>query len=293
MKRLSMAGANRGGWAFVGSYNVPLPPEVQVIDPKPHRAEKIASVWQSRGVKALGLQERAENIIPHLPEDFIGMLATDEVITMSNTIERANIPIQWQIIGKGIGSYSPVLGLSGTLPKGEFELRKSSAYLLKNLSPYSSSISSQYINTDPFTARNIAYTRNLLSLHSVNRISILDEGYEPEDISGSPLNLLFNGRQIPLVINKGRIETLRETKQRALETESPFIERDKTFATAIVLPNKVEIYVVEKRHRSRGIRFHTTFGQDYSRDFKKPTLFPTDNTQVASVPQRRKALVTD
>lgn len=262
LDNLFQAGANRGGREFVYSYGskLPQPSRVLVADPKGDRAATLAERWRSRGIDALAYPDFCEEVLMDIPEDSVAMLTVDSVRPMVDVIERRpDLPIQWQLVGRGAGRDAPVLGFSGTIVSGDSDAQSSSTLLLDNLSPYASTVSSRHITGDILNARATSFTRRVLSEHSARQISLLD--HEPEDMPGGRLNLFFGIEQFPLVVEKGTIEPFKETKKRALEIESPLIDNDRDFAAAIVLANRVEMFIVERRRRGRGIRFHTTFGE--------------------------------
>ena len=65
------------------------------------------------------------------------------------------------------------------------------------------------------------------------------------------------------MVTEGIVEPFKETKKKVLEIESPFINNDKGFAVAIIITDRVELFIVERRRRGRGVRFNTTFGQPH------------------------------
>jgi len=279
---LFQVGANRGGREFLSSYGpqFPRPSRVLVVDPKRERAISLAKRWQDRGVEALGYSEFCEDVIMGVPEDSVGMLTVDTVRPMVDVIKRRpDLPIQWQLVGRGVGSPAPVLGFAGSVVKGDNEAQESSMLLLDNLSPYASPVSSRHITSDALNARATSFARRFLSRHSANRISLLDR--EPEDIPNGRINLFFGTEQMPLVVTEGVVEPFKETKKKVLEIESLFINNDRDFAVAIIITDRVELFIVEKRRRGRGIRFNTTFGQPHY-------LSPSLDTQ-----QNNGAVVTD
>lgn len=291
---LFQAGANRGGREFVYSYGskLPQPSGVLVADPKGDRAASLADRWRSRGIDALAYADFCEEVLMDIPEDSVAMLTVDSVRPMVDVIERRpDLPIQWQLVGRGAGRDAPVLGFSGTIVRGDSDAQSSSTLLLDNLSPYASTVSSRHINSDALNARATLFTRRVLSKHSARQISLLD--HEPEDIPGGRLNLFFGTEQFPLVVEEGTIEPFKETKKKALEIESPFIDNDRDFAAAIVLTNRVEMFIVERRRRGRGIRFHTTFGDSPLSHSLGDNVSGTRGRGFAGSHQDSGAVVTD
>ena len=277
MDTLFQAGANRGGKEFARFYSphFPQPSRVIVADPKRERAVLLAAKWQQKlGIDAVGHREFCEDLVMEIPGNSVGMLSVDTVRPMVEVMEkRPDLPVQWQIVGRGAGSQAPVLGFSGSIVRGDKQALISSALLLDNLSPYASTVSSRHIITDSLNAMATSYTRRVLSQHSARRISLLDR--QPKDIPDGSLNLFFGQEQFPLVVERGTVEPFKDTKKRALEIENPFIDHDRAFAAAIVLTNRVELFIIEKRRRNRRVRFHTTFGDAPS---LAPSLRPQQDT---------------
>ncbi|MBN2372921.1 hypothetical protein JXL19_03930 [bacterium] len=261
MNNLFLAGANRGGKELTRcyAYNTSKPSMVEIADPKPERAVLLADRWNKMGVRASGYPTFCEDIIMNVPSDYIGMLTVDTVHPMVDVLDkRHDIPIQWQIIGQGTGSHMPVLGFSGTVVRDDQETRQASSLFLDNLSPYASTVSSRHITKNVLNAYSVAFTRSELSQHSAGRLSNLN--YEPDDIIGGRLNLFFGTKIMHMVIVHASNESFKDTEKKAIEIDSPFIDQDSDFAVALVHINRVEIFIVEKRRRGRGIQFHTTFG---------------------------------
>lgn len=260
-KRLFLAGANRGGREFSRCYDLGrfiTPSQVIIADPKPGRANRLADYWQNQGVDAIGYTQFCEELIKNIPEDTVGMLSIDTVYPMVKVLEeRTDLPFQWQIIGRSAGSYGMVLGFCGTVTKQDQDTRAASTLLLANLTPFSTTVSSQNITEDILNASAMQYTRSALSLHSAECISSLLN--EDEDTPTSKLNLFFADRYFPLVVRKGVVEPFKEIKKRALEVEDPRID-EAGFAVAIVLINQIEVFIVERYRIGRVVSFHTTFG---------------------------------
>jgi hypothetical protein len=259
-KRLFLAGANRGGREFSRSYNLDrfsIPSQVIIADPKPERANRLANYWQNQGVDAIGYTLFCEELIKDIPEDTVGMLSIDTIYPMVNIIEkRTDLSLQWQIIGRSAGRYGVVLGFCGTITKGDNDTRSASTLILANLTPFSTTVSSQNISEDILNASAIQFTRRAVSTHSAECISSLMN----DNTLRSKLYLFFSDTRFPLIVRKGVVEPFKETKKRALEVEDPRID-EAGFAVAVVLINRIEIFIIERQSRiGRVVSFHTTFG---------------------------------
>lgn len=252
---LFVAGAHRGGWEFTTSYlnRFRAPSKVTIADPKSNRAGVLAEKWRSAGSKATAYAEPCEEVLQEIPEGSVGMLTVDSILPMATVIEKARLPLQWQILGRSTRNI--VLGFSGTLPIADESCRKSSALLLKNLSPYALPVTSQLIRQSVLNNRILNFTRRCISQYSAESVSKLVR--DPE-IGGLAL---FSGEQrYPLLILKGEIKPFREIEKMVLEVEDLKVTESKEYAVAVVLPNQVEVFGIEKYRNRKGIKSYTTFG---------------------------------
>ena len=80
-------------------------------------------------------------------------------------------------------------------------------------------------------------------------------------MSNGRLRLSFGTQHFPLVVVKGEIEPFRQIERRALEVEGARTDESKDFAVAVVLANQVDVFVIEKHRKGRGVKFYTTFGE--------------------------------
>jgi hypothetical protein len=255
IEEFSFLGAHRGGWGVTKSYinRYPVPSRVRVADPKGKRATALAEVWSKKGANAVSYAETGEDIVKNIPDNSIVMISVDSLQAMARVIQESFQPVQWQIMGRSVRDV--ILGFSGTLTKGDQELRASSVLLLQDLSPYSLSTSSQHIRTSVLHNRVLVDTRQRVSQHSAESLVRL-----AENSKAGELRLFLGTESFPLAVIKGKIEPFKQVEKRALEVEHPQFANAKDFAVAVVLTNQVEVFVIEKYREKRGIKFYTTFG---------------------------------
>lgn len=267
IKNLFIAGAHRGGWGVTRSYlkEFPPPPEVLVADPKAQRAKTLANEWNRFGARAIARDEKCEDVIKEVPEDWVVMLSVDNVLPMIKVIRHSRSPLQWQLLGRSTAN--TIVGFSGTLLPDDHRSRVCSMSLLNNLSPYAIPVSSQHIRISVLNDRVLAFTRKEVSNNSAKSIFELDESSK-----NGGLRVFYGTQQYPLVVIMGEIAPFREVERRVLEIEVPQLNGCKNYAVAVVLTNQVEVFVLERYQKRKDIKFYTTLGEPVQSEIEKPQV---------------------
>lgn len=270
INNLPVFGANKAGRRFTYSYfqRHPLPSNVAIVDPKGDRAKKLAELWSSRGVNAIGYAKRCEDMVKEIPRDSICMLSIDDLTSMTKVIAETETRMVWQILGRS--NRDLVFGFSGTLNSEDENPRASSILFLRDLSPYAASVSSEIIRDSILNDRILADTRARVSEYSAESVVRL-----AEDPKASGLRLFFGTENFPLVVVKGEIEPFRDIERRALGIDNPQINEAKDYAVAVVLSNQIDTFVIERDHAKKRIRFYTSFGQPVPSESESGQSVPT------------------
>lgn len=256
-QKIFIGGANRGGRAFSAAAIKALPAstiqEVIIADPKDERAIELAEDWQRFGVKAVGYKRPCEDAVDAVADepDAVAVLSIDTLKPMGTMLKK-NLPTQWQLMGRGLGSNAPVIGLSGSINKHDTDSRAASVRLIDELSSFVVPQSSSVIRNNLLNADALQAMRRTVSEHSVRRLQMLDR--EPTDIVGGPLNLHWGGKAYPLAIcEKKDGQMWKENVQQALELAKPGRGEH---AIALVGSKNVDFFVIEESRGRRRVRFH-------------------------------------
>ncbi|MBI1912106.1 MAG: hypothetical protein HYS21_08900 [Deltaproteobacteria bacterium] len=253
-KTLFIGGAHRGGSAvseavlaggFFDATN-----QIIIADPKEERAERLALAWSNNGVPATGLKEPCETAIEKIMPDRT-ILSIDTLKPMAQIINTDRVPTQWQLLARGTGANEAVIGLSGTITKGDDQGRRSSAWLIEALGDFIEPQSSRAIRDNLLNADALHIARRKVSVHSARRLAVLD--HEPQDIKGGALNLHWGEIAYPLAVQEKHGKKWSETKAQVLDGSNNV---DKTFAVALIEKDNVEFFIVEDIRGKRLIRFH-------------------------------------
>lgn len=253
-KTLFIGGANRGGSAvseavlaggFLDTSN-----QVLIADPKEERAERLALAWSNNGVPATGLKESCETAIEKIRPDR-AILSIDTLKPMAQILNDDSVPTQWQLLARGPGSNGAVIGLSGTVTKGDENGRRSSAQLIEALADFIKPQSSRTIRDNLLNADALNVARRKVSLHSARRLAVLDR--EPQDITGGTLNLHWGDVAYPLAVQERHGKRWSESRDQVLDAGK---KADKTYSVALIEKDNVEFFVVEDVRGRRLIRFH-------------------------------------
>ncbi len=253
-KTLFIGGANRGGSAvseavlagnFLNTSN-----QVLIADPKEERAERLALAWNNNGISATGLKEPCETAIEKIRPDR-AILSIDTLKPMAQILNNDKVPTQWQLLARGPGSNGAVVGLSGTVTKGDDEGRGSSARLIEALAEFIAPQSSRAIRGNLLNADALHVARRKVAVHSARRLALLDR--EPQDITGGTLNLHWGDLAYPLAVQKKLGNKWSEIRNQVLDAGK---NANKTFAVALIEKDNVEFFIVEDVREKRLIRFH-------------------------------------
>ncbi len=282
-EKLFIGGAHRGGRAITDealrllsgpeSYS-----EVIVADPKEDRAQELARIWKRSGVSAEGKNEPCEKAIVKADADAV-MLTIDTIAPMAKILEKNSLPTQWQLLCRGLGENSPVIGICGSVHEGGSGGRAASASLIKELGSFIRPQSSSAIRQNPLNADFLHVMRRRVSEHSAHRLAVLDR--EPKDLANGPLNFFWGPSYYPLLIQekpaKARWMELKE--QVASAEMPPYLRNAPVYAIATVGRKNVDFFVVEEARGRRTIRFHMPLVQA----LPKPTGSVKQNIAAGAV----------
>jgi len=253
-KTLFIGGANRGGSAvseavLAGNF-LDTSNQVLIADPKEERAERLALAWSNKGVPATGWKEPCETAIEKISPDK-AILSIDTLKPMAQIINDDSVPTQWQLLARGSGINGAVIGLSGTVTKGDEDGRRSSVRLIDELAGFIQPQSSRAIRDNLLNADALHIARKKVSVHSARRLAVLDR--EPQDIKGGTLNLHWSEVAYPLAVQEKQGKKWSETRDQVLDAGK---KADKTFAVALIEKDNVEFFIVEDVRGKRLIRLH-------------------------------------
>ena len=256
-KSLFIGGAHRGGQAITveALQTEPRYNRVTIADPKEDRADRLMLDWRGHGVEATGYREPCEAVIGKIDVDEV-VLAIDTIAPMSAVLRKTGLPAQWQLLARGIGANGPVIGLAGTVVKGDAGSRESSVRLIDILSSFIPPQSSSQIRGNLLNADGLHVMRKKISDHTVRRLGVLDR--EPDDIKGGTLNILWGQREYPLLIqNKPSGEKWGEVKEQALGAELPArLQGSSEYAVATIGNKNVDFFIIDSGNKRRSVRFH-------------------------------------
>ncbi len=253
---LFVAGAHRGGQAITAEVLKTGPDYDQVLiaDPKEDRADRLVDSWQDHGIRACGYREPCEVVVDKIDADRV-VLAIDTVAPMAKVLRKAELPTQWQLLARGIGTHGPVIGLAGTLVSSDRDSRASSIRLIDVLSSFIEPQSSSRIRSNLLNADTLHTMRKKISALTSSRLGLLER--EPEDIKGGPLNIIWDKKEYPLMVqDKPSGERWKEVKEQALDTALPrHLANSREYAVASIGNRNVDFFVIDSGRR-RSVRFH-------------------------------------
>lgn len=234
-----IAGAHRGQKALVKHMLPEYARSIEkglIYDPEPGRSKELKLFWEKVSPRAefLPYEKPIEDIVTEgkASKDSAMILTLDTINPMVYVLENTENPTQLQLLLQGPGSKSPVLGLSGTIEKGDADARNSSIKLLKALSQFAPPRSSNAIwGVNQLNAYALSSMRDKVSRYSAKQIAYLNRNNHQIN---PPLTIMFNYKQFPLkVVDYPEAKAWRELEQHALAiSEFPnnavaFVDKDR------------------------------------------------------------------
>jgi hypothetical protein len=220
-----------------------------IYDPEPGRSRELKLLWEKVSPRAefLPYEKPIEHIVSEgkADKDSMLILTLDTIDSMAYVLENTENPSQLQFLLQGPGSKSPVLGISGTIAKGDKYSRDSSVKLLKALSPYAPPRSSQAIwGTNQLNAYVLSSMRNTVSRYSAQRLANVCN--DSRHIN-SHLTVIFDYKQFPLkVVDYPEVKGWRELEQYALSTSEY-----SNSAVALVDKERTALFLTEGKMNGR------------------------------------------
>ena len=260
-KNIFIGGAHRGGKAITsaallndaaGKFE-----SVVISDPKENRARDLALDWSRAGIRSQAYEVPCEVAIRRInsPLD-AALLSVDTINPMKDVMQERKIPTQWQLMVKGLGATGPLIGISGTVPGGDNDVRELSETLIDSLGRFIKPTSSSAVRENLLNADLLHSLRKCVSWHSVTRLDMLDR--DPDDMPGGSLNFFWGDERLPLIIEqKSPSQKLVESKKQALEVKVPQrLQGSKTHAVALVSSQNVDFFVVNQVRGKHFARLH-------------------------------------
>ncbi len=260
-KNIFIGGAHRGGKAITsaallndaaGKFE-----SVVISDPKENRARDLALDWSRAGIRSEAYEDPCEVAIRKIdkPVD-AALLSIDTINPMKQVMQERKVPAQWQLMVKGLGASGPLIGISGTVPGGDNDVRELSETLIDSLGRFIQPTSSSAVRENLLNADLLHTLRKSVSLHSVTRLDMLDR--DPDDMPGGSLNFFWGDERLPLIIEqKSPSQKLVESKKQALDPRiSHRLQGSKSLAVALVSSQNVDFFVVDQPRGKRFVRLH-------------------------------------
>ena len=260
-KNIFIGGAHRGGKAITDAAlknNATDKFEsVLISDPKGNRAKDLALDWSRAGIRSQAYEVPCEVAIRRIntPLD-AALLSVDTINPMKDVMQERKVPTQWQLMVKGLGATGPLIGISGTVPRGDNEVRELSETLIDSLGRFIQPTSSTAVRENLLNADLLYSLRKSVSWHSVTRLDMLDR--DPDDMPGGSLNFFWGDERLPLIIEqKSPSQELVESKKQALDARiSHLPQGPKSHAVALVSSQNVDFFVVDQSRGKRFVRLH-------------------------------------
>lgn len=201
-----MGGNHRGAKAIVNELSDETTrlyePEWLLADPKEHRAVQMAAVLTERfpTLRPQPFQLKVQDALVYSSIDDYVVLALD---TPEDTLQTlaARLPAQrvsYQLAGRGPGGVAGTrLALQGTICPGDDETERRAQLFLQTLAGMSQAASSRRLTgPDPLSAQVLSPLRQAASRQTAKHVGEKDR--EPQDLSGSPLSVMFGPTIYPL-----------------------------------------------------------------------------------------------
>jgi hypothetical protein len=227
MSLVVFGGNHRGGKAIVNELSDETTrlyePEWLLADPKEHRAVQMATVLRDRfpALRPQPLQMRVQEALTYSHDHDTVVLALDTLEDTLQTLE-ARLPSQrvsYQFAGRGPGGVTGTrLAIQGTICPGDHETESAAQLFLQTFAGMSQAASSRRLTVpDPLSASVLAPLRQAASRQTARHLA--EKEREPQDLSGSPLSVMFGPTIYPLILVQGSPQdTHAQWTARALDT---------------------------------------------------------------------------
>jgi len=211
MSLVVIGGNNRGGKAIVNELQDKTTrlyePEWLLADPKPDRAVQMAAVLTDRfpTLQPQPLQMPVQEALAYSHDDDIVVLALDTLEDILQTLE-ARLPSQrvsFQFAGRGPGGVAGTrLAIQGTICPEDYDTERRALLFLRTLLGMSQAASSRRLTgPDPLSATVLQPHRQAASRQTARHLA--EKEREPQDLSGSPLSVMFGPTIYPLILVQG------------------------------------------------------------------------------------------
>jgi hypothetical protein len=211
MSLVVIGGNHRGGNAIVNELQDETTrlyePEWLLADPKDNRAAQMAAALTKRfpALRPQPMQMKVQDAIFYSSVDDYVVLALD---TLEDTLQTlaARLPSQrvsYQFAGRGPGGVTGTrLAIQGTICPGDHETESAAQLFLQTLAGMSQAASSRRLTEpDPLSAQVLSPLRNATSRQTCRHLA--EKEREPQDLSGSPLSVMFGPTIYPLLPVQG------------------------------------------------------------------------------------------
>jgi hypothetical protein len=207
MSFVVIGGNHRRGKAIVNELSDETPrlyePEWLLADPKDNRAAQMAAALTKRfpALRPQPMQMKVQEALAYSSVEDTVILALDTLEDTLQTLE-ARLPSQrvsYQFAGRGPGGVAGTrLAIQGTICPGDHETESAAQLFLQTLAGMSQAASSRRLTgPDPLSATVLAPHRRAASRQTARHLA--EKEREPQDLSGSPLSVMFGPTIYPLV----------------------------------------------------------------------------------------------
>lgn len=245
---ISELGSNRGGReiarALAQRPGVTFG-RVQVVDPKPGRAEDLAHWYQRRGARVEAIVARAEDVLEDLDPTAPRVVTVDDIGSMAQVVERQPEHLLLsQGVARGPGAArepAAAFGVSLRGVPGRAAERRQVVQLLSALARLTPPQSSAVIREESgVSAVRLHRIRAEVSRLTVTKLLDRERTMEEEHLA----ELLWGGTSYPLVVASNEANTERARREQALD----LAVRGHRAAVALVSASpRVDFYFLEPR----------------------------------------------
>jgi hypothetical protein len=211
MSLVVIGGNNRGARAIVNELQDETTrlydPDWLLADPKDNRAVQMAAVLTKRfpALRPHPLQMRIQDALAYSTIGDTVVLAPDTIEAILQTLEvrLASQRVSYQFAGRGPGGIAGTrLAIQGTIYPGDYETESASQLFLQTFAGMSRSASSrQLTGPDPLSAAVLQPLRQAASRRTARHLA--EKEREPQELSGSPLSVMFGPTIYPLIPVQG------------------------------------------------------------------------------------------
>jgi hypothetical protein len=211
MSLVVIGGNNRGGKAIVNELQDETTrlyePEWLLVDPKEHRAAQMAAVLTDRfpTLQPQPLQMQVQDALAYSHDHDTVVLALDTLEDTLQTLEArlSSQRVSYQFVGRGPGGVAGTrLAIQGTICPEDYETESAAQLFLQTLAGMSQAASSLRLTVpDPLSAAVLKPLRQATSRQTARHLG--EKEREPQDLSGSPLSVMFGPTIYPLLPVQG------------------------------------------------------------------------------------------